>query len=392
MLTKILMNLSLFCAVYTTPLFAQSPQIEKIDFITGLTSPWDMAFTAEGDLFYTEKCKGLSVKTANGDTQFLFGRTGANWVAEDFFCQGQSGMHGVALDPDFTNNFTLYLYMPSDLNDPATNRVVRIKLSSDYLQVEDRVDIVTDIPFKSVANNWGQAGSHSGGRLRFGPDGFLYITTGDNHDGIIPQLLISLGGKVLKVDPNGNPAPDSSFSTDGDPRVFTFGHRNVQGIDFHPVTGQPIVAEHGPGHSDEITPLVEGGNGGWDPQPETGVSCDDDYCGYTSNNIEGIPTSMTDLEKFPKAMLPILSNDDSQGMGPLTFLTGEQWKDWNGAIAVGIMGGERLDIIKVDDALAVQNVEDANLPAERLRSLVQGPDGNLYIATDSGSIWKVTPK
>jgi aldose sugar dehydrogenase len=124
------------------------------------------------------------------------------------------------------------------------------------------------------------AGAHSGGRIRFGADGFLYVTTGDNHNGPLPQDLTKLGGKVLRVDRHGNAAPGNQTPAGGDARIFTYGHRNVQGIAFHPTTGQPYIAEHGPGHSDEVTPLTAGGNGGWDPKPEAGVSCADDYCGY----------------------------------------------------------------------------------------------------------------
>jgi glucose/arabinose dehydrogenase len=101
---------------------------------------------------------------------------------------------------------------------------------------------------------------------------------------------------------------------------------------------------------------------------------------------------MTDTARFPNAMRPSWTNNNaSQGMGPATFLDGPQWKAWNGRLAVGIMGGNRLEILELNSAgIAVSNT-NAGLPAARYRSLVQGPDGNLYIATDAGEIWRVVP-
>jgi aldose sugar dehydrogenase len=306
-----------------------APTLVRTDFMSGLNRPWDMVFTPDGAMLFTEKCRGLSVRRADGSTARLFGTTGSAVIASDLFCEGQSGMHGVAIDPDFASNRTLYVYMASNLStNPRTNRVVRLTIDSGYTTVANRLDIITDISYKDVGNSWGSAGAHSGGRIRFGADGFLYVTTGDNHNGPLPQDLTKLGGKVLRVDRHGNAAPGNQTPEGGDARIFTYGHRNVQGIAFHPTTGQPYIAEHGPGHSDEVTPLTAGGNGGWDPKPEAGVSCADDYCGYISNKPDGTPTPMTDTAKFPHAMQPLLVPNDSQGMGPCTFLTGSQWKGW----------------------------------------------------------------
>lgn len=375
------------------PVSTEPPTLARTDFMTGLNNPWDMAFTPDGAMLFTEKCRGLSVRRANGTVSRLFGSAGSAVVAADFFCEGQSGMHGVALDPGFASNRTIYVFMPSNLStNPRTNRVVQLVVDSGYTTVSSRNDIVTNIAYKDAGNTWGGAGSHSGGRLRFGPDGYLYITTGDNHNGSLPQDLTLLGGKVLRVARNGIAAPGNNAPAGADPRIFTYGHRNVQGISFHPRTGQAFVAEHGPNHSDEVTALVAGGNAGWDPVPDTGVTCADNYCGYISNKASGELTPMTDTAKFPSALRPVLSNNDSQGMGPCEFLRGSQWKAWNGRLAVGIMGGTRVEILQLSSGGALVDVVNAGLPTERIRSLVQAPDGNLYVATDSGNIWKVTPQ
>jgi glucose/arabinose dehydrogenase len=368
---------------------AVEPALTRSVLMSGLSAPWDLAFLPDGTMFFTERCAGLSVRLPNGTVNRLLGMaetTGYASRADDLFCLGQSGMHGVAVDPDFANNRYVYVFSASNL---STNRVLRLAVAPNLASVSGRVDIVTDIAFKDQANAVGGAGAHSGGRIRFGPDGYLYITTGDNHNATLPQDPLRLGGKVLRVDRNGAAAPGNNVPAGFDARIFTYGHRNVQGIAFRPGSGQPFSAEHGPNHSDEVTPLVAGGNAGWDPQNRPGLTCPDNYCGY-AGNASTMP--MTDTARFPSALRPSWTNDGvSQGMGPCTFLTGSQWRDWNGRLAVGIMGANRLVILQLDSAGMTTAATNASITAARYRSLVQGPDGNLYIATDGGEIWRVVP-
>lgn len=366
------------------------PSLTRTVVASGLSSPWDLAFLPNGAMLVTEKCRGLSMRSTSGAVTRLFGTSGSSLVAPDLVCVGQSGLHGVAIDPDFASNRYVYLYMASSMStNPRTNRVVRIQLSPDFTAASQRVDLITTIPLKDARTANGGAGAHSGGRIRFGPDGYLYVTTGDNHHGSLPQDLTRLGGKVLRVDRNGAAAPGNHTPSGGDPRIYTYGHRNVQGIDFRPGSGQPYVAEHGPNHSDEITPLVAGGNAGWDPQNRPALGCRDDYCGYA-----GDPTTMpmTDTTRFPSAMRPSwVHNTGSRGMGPMAFLDGPQWKAWNGRIAVGIMNAGDLRVIELDGSGKGVRETTVALPSARMRSLVQGPDGALYIATDGGEIWRVAP-
>ena len=211
---------------------------------------------------------------------------------------------------------------------------------------------------------------------------------------LLPQDLTRLGGKVVRVDRNGAAAPGNNTPSGGDARIYSYGHRNVQGIDFRPSgfvnAGQPYTAEHGPNHSDEVTPIVAGGNGGWDPQNRPALTCPDNYCGYA-----GDPTTMpmTDTTRFPTAMRPAwVHNSGERGLGPLTFLSGSQWKAWNGRLAIGIMAAKTLQIIELNGpGMGIGNTIVTGLPANRMRSLVQGPDGNLYVVTDEGEIWRVTP-
>jgi glucose/arabinose dehydrogenase len=217
----------------------------------------------------------------------------------------------------------------------------------------------------------------------------LYITTGDNHNPVLPQSPTLLGGKVLRVTRDGTAASGNNPPAGFETRIFTYGHRNVQGIAFRPGTGQVFVGEHGPNHSDEVTPLVAGGNGGWDPQNRAGLNCPDSYCGYAGT---ATTMPMTDLARFPNAMRASWTNNGaSQGMSPIAFLNGVQWGTWNGRLAVGIMAGQRLELLTLDAAGSTTSTMNSGLPATRYRALTQGPDGNLYVATDGGEIWRVTP-
>lgn len=370
-----------------------APALTRTVVLENLRDPWDMAFFPDGTMLFTEKCRGLSVRRSDGQVGRLFGSEGSSLEADDLFCQSQSGMLGVAIDPGFEKNRFIYVFMASKANGKKSNHVVRLTLDKNYAKVGDRRDIVTDIPFKTSANRWGPAGIHSGGRIRFGPkDGFLYIATGDNHNGPLPQDLSRLGGKVLRVDRGGKAVPDNQVPAGGDARIFTYGHRNVQGLAFQPGSGRPFACEHGPGHSDEVTPLTAGGNGGWDPKPAEGVACGSNYCGYVSNRPDGKPTSMTDIEKFPKALKPSWNNGGvSEGMSPCIFLAGKNWRDWEGRLAVGFLRGARIELLEIDnDGTAKRDTAVLDLPKERMRSLVQGPDGALYVAVDGGEIWRLT--
>lgn len=383
-----------------------------------LENPWDMAFLDDGTMFFTEKCKGLSVRMPDGSVKALLGMGGVAGyasAADDLFCEGQAGMMGVAVDPDFANNHRIYVYSTSNMVTPHTNRLMRLVVADDMGSVSERTDIVDDVPYKMAASDhpFGGPGAHNGGRVRFGPNGALWLTTGDNHNEDVPQSPTLMGSKILRMDTDGNAHPDNSPPDGFDKRTYTYGHRNVQGIAFHPGSGNPITAEHGPWHSDEITFLVNGGNAGWDPRGNMAGrgDCPDGYCGYSPNQMEGMNRyeraafmPMTDLETYPEAMVPMWDNNGwSQGTSSNAFL-GENWGAWAGHMVVGVMGigfggtpiGQRMDVFELsDDGQEVYDVVEMTLPdgmePGRFRSVVVGPDGSLYAAVDEGMIHKLTP-
>ncbi|MCY4338097.1 MAG: PQQ-dependent sugar dehydrogenase [Gammaproteobacteria bacterium] len=417
-LAGVVVLLAATVVTFSLPAAAQegAPGITHETVLSGLDNPWDMAFLSDGTMFFTEKCSGLSVRLPSGAVNKLLGMKGATGyadVADDLFCEGQAGMQGLAVDPDFASNRQIYVYSTSSMTAPGSNRLMRLVVSEDFSSVADRTDIIDDVPYKPKATDhpFGGPGAHNGGRVRFGPDGYIYQTTGDTHNGIVPQSPTLLGGKVLRIDRDGNAAPDNNPPDGFDPRIYTYGHRNVQGIDFRPGDGRPVVSEHGPWHTDEITVLTNGGNGGWDPRPNMAGrgDCPVDYCGYMPNQMEGMDPMerskfmpMTDTATYPDAMMPAANNQGlSQGTSSAAFLNGSQWGAWDGRLAVGIMGigfggtpfGKRIDVIELaDDGMSVTEVVTMSLPVEaRFRSVVLGPDGSLYTSVDEGDIYKLTP-
>lgn len=396
---------------------AATPNLTATTVLSKLSNPWDMAFLPDGTMFFTEKCNGLSVRTPSGTVNRLLGMKDSkdyDTKADDLFCDGQAGMNGVAVDPDFAKNRFIYVYSASSMAQPQTNHVIRFVVNDDMTKLSDRNDIVNDIPYKTAPSDhpFGASGAHNGGRIRFSPgDGFLYVTTGDTHNGEVPQSPTRIGGKVLRIDRDGKPAPGNNAPQGFDPRIFTYGHRNPQGIAFRPGSNQPFTAENGPWHTDEVTALKAGGNSGWDPRSNVNGrgDCPDKYCGYSPNQMGAMDPKerskfmpMTDLKTYPKAMKPAWTNEGmSQGMSSATFLSGKQWKDWNGKMVVSYMGigihgtpvGNRLDVLDIspDGQSAKRTKVSLPMPAGRFRSVVQAPDGNLYVATDEGEIIKMTP-
>ena len=400
------------------------PMIKATPILEGLDKPWDMNVRPDGTMFFTEICKGLSMRSPDGKVTNIYGMKGSSGYSSsgaDLFCSGQAGMMGVVADRNFDDNRRLYVASTSDKYHGSGcktnfercdgNIVMRLTLSKDLKSVTDRTDIVKDIQYKPFESNqpFGGPGAHNGGRLRVGPGGYLWVAGGDRHRGVCPQSPDLLCGKVLRIDTDGNAHPDNNPPAGFDKRIYTYGHRNVQGIDFRPSDGRVFTAEHGPWHSDEITALVNGGNGGWDPQQNIAGrnSCPDEYCGYEPDQMDGkdpavrasyMPMSDT---RFADLMHPTWNNNGySQGTGSAAFLKGDNWGIYEGRLATGVMGigfggtpiGQRIDMVGITaDALAINAITRMPLGfSKRFRGLVMGPDNALYVAVDEGEIYRVT--
>ncbi len=348
---------------------ADAPVLRSEPWLTGLGRPWDIAFLPDGTMLVTER-GGRVLAASSGSTEVRV----LLEPPADLRVSGQSGLLGIAVHPDFATHRFVYVYMSSTRGGATDNRIRRFRLSDDGgALVEDR-DILTGI-------TWGADGAHSGGRIRFGPDGHLWITTGDTRSPTVPQDLGQLGGKVLRVTTDGAPAPGNPVIAGARPEIHFIGVRNPQGLAFRPGSGDAFICEHGPNQDDEVTRLVAGGNGGWNPNDGAG-----NYNGYTG-------ALMSD-PGIPGLVLPSYRVEDSQGMSGCDFLVGTQWRAWDRALLVGMLAGERAIVVPLDAAGTGTTGPASHTLASRsrLRAVVQGPDGFVYVALDTtpGVVWRVS--
>lgn len=338
----------------------------------GFEHPWDIGFLPSGELLVTERPGRLTL-LASGEPGAQ--RTPVEADLFDVYAAGEGGLMGLVVDPQFeqTREFTV-CHAYKDGADPTDVRVVTWKLAEDGASAEKVRTVLTGITLND-------SGRHSGCRLEYGPNGELFVGTGDSAEAANPQDKGGLGGKVLRVDPKtgeglgDNPFADSENANTR--RLATFGHRNVQGVALRPGTDQLFSAEHGPDVDDEVNRIDLGGNYGWDPSRGGTV---DEY-------DESV--SMTDTERFPDAVKPIwTTGDHTEALCGAEFLAGEQWGELDGVLAVTALKAQKLFLMRLDEA--GEKVESVTVPKEldgthgRLRAARLGPDGALYVSTDDG--------
>ena len=337
-----------------------TPALTTTTVVGGLDLPWDVAFTPDGTLLFTEKAGRLSA--------FVGGAVRRLATLADVFNVGESGLTGLAVDPDFAGNRRIYTcHSWTD----GTNRDVRVVAWT----VDAAYTSATRVANPLFAGIPLTSGRHAGCRPRFGADGHLWVGTGDAVTGTAPQHRTSLGGKVLRVDRlTGGAAPGNPFGS----RLFTYGHRNVQGLALRP-DGQMFSVEHGTSRDDEVNLLRPGGNGGWDPVP-----------GYDET------APMTDLAKFPDAMRPVwTSGATSLAPSGATFLTSPGWRGLAGRLVLACLRGAQLRALTIDAGGGLAGEQVILTGQGRLRAAVEGPDGSLYVPTSNGGgndrILRVTP-
>lgn len=370
---RLLVTIGLAAAVGLVASACQAPTRLVVDTVVpNLDRPWDIAFVPNGPMMVTERTGAVNVIRFDGSHQEVA-------RPADAVAMGEGGMMGLAVDPGFAVNRRIYTCFMSDAAGALDVRVVRWRLNEAQTALTSRSDIVTGIP----VNTTGQAGRHSGCRTRFGPDGRLWVTTGDAAMPTVPQDPRSLGGKVLRVDTNGNGVPGNPGGA-LDPRIFSYGHRNPQGIAFRPSDGLPVEVEHGTGCDDEINVLQAGGNYGWDPRRPDGGP------GYDESR------SMTDFARHPGAIGSLWwSGCPTIAPSGATFLDGPQWQLWGNGLATAVLKDRHLRVMKLDGPGNTMSAEWIRVTDQgRLRVAVQGPDGNLYVATDAspGRILRIEPR
>ncbi|HEY7598070.1 MAG TPA: PQQ-dependent sugar dehydrogenase [Actinophytocola sp.] len=365
----------------TPPSSSETPGLLVEQVAGGLEHGWDIGFLPDGKVLVTERPARISLLSS--------AKPGAK-VSQvkadlsDVFVSGEGGLMGMVVHPDFarTRLFTT-CQTHTENGDPQDIRLVTWRLAEDGRTARREKELLTGLPIST--------GRHSGCRPTIGPDGMLIVGTGDTAQGSISQDKTSLGGKTLRLDLNtGKPAPDNPFIKAKNAKqryVYTYGHRNIQGVAVRPGTDQIFTAEHGPSFNDEVNLIQAGRNYGWDPSQGGKVG------GYD----ESVP--MTDLQRFPDAVpAKWQSGETTEAVCAATFLDGDQWGALNGALVITALKGAKVLLLTLTEAGDVASVaipKEFNNRFGRLRAARTGPDGALYITTTNGSddkLLRVTPR
>lgn len=348
--------LVLSCTLTGSPVVGEKPQAEEDisvpsgdgvrveDWVKGLDIPWSLVFLPGGRALVSERPGRIRLIEDGKLSEEPYA------VLDDVAHIGEGGLMGLALHPGFPDEPFIYVMHTYRRGSDLRNRVVRLKHNG-ATGAFDRV-IIDDIPGGT---------NHNGGRIAFGPDGMLYITTGETFRAELAQDLESLGGKILRVTAEGDIPPDNPFP--GSP-VFSYGHRNPQGIAWRPGTGELFESEHGPSGEfgtyahDEINIIEKGGNYGW---PE----------------VIGAPSKKPYID-------PIVSWKKTTPPSGIEFPSGKLLKNLEGDLFVATLRSEALVRIVLGEDNEVARIERwFEGRYGRLREVVEGPDGALYVLTNN---------
>ncbi len=337
----------------------------------GLVHPWGMQFLPDGRVILTERPGAIRIVDKSGKVSKPL--SGAPQVV----AQGQGGMLDIVLAPDFATSRTLYVAY-SQRRGPGKNgtSVARLKLVSDANG--DRLENAKVI-FKQVPANGG--GLHFGSRLAFATDGKLFVTLGERYQKFAAQDPKTHFGKVVRINGDGSVPADNPFVGDqfkAQPHVWSIGHRNPQSAAIHPETGKLWTVEHGARGGDEINIPQAGKNYGWPV-----ITYGRDYSGAKI----GIGRSKAGMEQ------PLYYWDPSIAPSGMAFSWSDTFPQWKGNLFVGALRGRHLARLVLDGEKVVAEEKLLEDLGARIRDVRQGPDGAIYVLTDSrnGQILRVVP-
>jgi aldose sugar dehydrogenase len=343
-------------------------KLRAVPVAKGLVNPWSIAFLANGDMLVTERPGRLRVvRKGTLDPEPIAG-TPQVWAT------GQGGLLEVLPHPQFTTNNLLYLTYSKPCEKGATTALLRGKFDGKAL---------TDAKDLFVADNCNTGNPHFGSKLAFGRDGMLYMTIGERGDRVRSQNTNIHGGKILRLKEDGTVPPDNPFvgKPEHKAEIYSYGHRNPQGLAFHPDTGVLWATEHGPQGGDELNNVQAGKNYGW-PVASYGRE-------YAPNGVVVSEHPWKEgIEEPTMLWIP------SIGASGLMVYTGEQFPEWKGQIFAGGLSGLQLHRFAFNEKGGLLGREAMLEPLrQRIRDVRQGPDGYIYLVVDSspGGVLRLEP-
>jgi glucose/arabinose dehydrogenase len=349
---------------------SQKHKFRVVTLTDDLEYPWGLAFLPDGRMIVTEKAGRLRIVEKDGTMGAPI--AGVPAVDDD----GQGGLLDVALAPDFAQSRTIYLsYSEPGERGTAGTSAARARLSADGTSLENLQVIFRQEPKV-------QGGAHFGSRLVVARDGNLFITTGDRQNRPFVQDLSKLQGKVIRIRSDGGIPRDNPFvnRSGARPEIWSYGHRNLQGATLHPETGQLWTVEHGAQGGDELNHPEAGKNYGWPV-----ITYGRDYSGATIG--EG--------QRKEGMEQPVHYWDPSIAPSGLMFYTGDRFPHWKGNAFIGALGFRLLARLELEGNPPRVRTEERLIQdmGQRIRAVVQGPDGLIYLLTDDGDgrIMRIEP-
>lgn len=337
---------------------------------TELKKPWGIAPLPDGRLLITEKKGTLRIAESSGK---LSGEiTGIPTVNSS----GQGGLLGITIDPNFTTNRMVYWTFSNKTKEGNLTAVGKGRLSDDEKTIENGTVIYNATP----AYN---GNLHYGSRILFDKTGNIVFTTGERSDMETrpqAQLLNSSLGKVIRITVDGKPAPGNPFegNSKAKPELYSYGHRNVQGLAFHPKTGDLWESEFGPRGGDEVNIIAAGKNYGW-PTITYGIEYDGKTIGAGITQKEG-------LEQ------PIYYWDPVASPSGMTFYKGNKIPEWESNLFIGGLSSLHIIRLVIENNKVTGEERLLSNENERFRDVQQGKDGALYAITDSGKLYRIDKK
>jgi glucose/arabinose dehydrogenase len=343
-------------------------ELEVRTIARGLVNPWALAFLPNGTMLVTERPGRMRLVTAEGQVSPpLKG-------VPDVWASGQGGLHDVVTDKSFAQNRTIYFCYAERTEGGGRTTAARAKLSDDNGRLDE---------LKIIFRQQGplSSGNHYGCRIAQADDGNLFVALGDHftHRDQAQNLGNHLG-KIVRIAPDGSVPSGNPFAgrTDAKPEIWSYGHRNVQALAINPASGEPWEIEHGPRGGDEVNIVGKGKNYGW---PVIGYGID-----YSGAKIHA-STAKDGMEQPLKYWVPSIA---PSGMA---FYTGKLFPKWNGSLFTGALRSALLVRLTLNGNAVTSEERLLQNLHERIRDVRQGPDGALWLLTDSsnGRVLRVAP-